>query len=235
LTDRHPRAAALFDHDQGPDVFFAHHANGIEQSLRAVRRCDMTREDFLRSHFDLRFESIAKATSVPISTTQGTATRRMGCQHARTRCATTTMQSRDLAIRSDGASVARPRSRSEQRRTTMTITNVERQAIPSSVFHLLNTCIETCTNGEKGYATAAADARDTALKAILNASVENARRFQRTIMPSQKRRSTHSPRESVPRSSTSVRRSRPHTTTPCVGLRNIERRRRFMAASTFCV
>jgi uncharacterized protein (TIGR02284 family) len=35
-----------------------------------------------------------------------------------------------------------------------------------SIIRTLNTCIETCIDGEKGYATAAADVRDLTLKAL---------------------------------------------------------------------
>lgn len=37
------------------------------------------------------------------------------------------------------------------------------------IFRTLNNCIETCTDGEKGYASAAADVRDPALKAVFHA------------------------------------------------------------------
>lgn len=49
----------------------------------------------------------------------------------------------------------------------MPIANVE--ITDPKTFRLLNTCIETCTDGEKGYASAAADVRDAALKAIFHA------------------------------------------------------------------
>jgi uncharacterized protein (TIGR02284 family) len=39
-------------------------------------------------------------------------------------------------------------------------------AAPRELVYLLNKCIEICTDGEKGYAAAAADVRDPALKSL---------------------------------------------------------------------
>jgi uncharacterized protein (TIGR02284 family) len=45
-------------------------------------------------------------------------------------------------------------------------TSTLQPAAPGDLVYLLNACIETCTDGEKGYAAAAADVRDPALKSL---------------------------------------------------------------------
>ena len=47
-----------------------------------------------------------------------------------------------------------------------TTTTTTRPTETKNILQALNACIETCTDGEKGYATAAADVRAPALKAL---------------------------------------------------------------------
>jgi uncharacterized protein (TIGR02284 family) len=45
-------------------------------------------------------------------------------------------------------------------------TTATHDSAPRDLVYLLNKCIEICTDGEKGYAAAAADVRDPALKSL---------------------------------------------------------------------
>jgi uncharacterized protein (TIGR02284 family) len=50
-------------------------------------------------------------------------------------------------------------------------------AKPHDVIYVLNKCIEICTDGQKGYEVAAADARDATLKAFLHQKSEERAAF----------------------------------------------------------
>lgn len=50
-----------------------------------------------------------------------------------------------------------------------------------AIARILNTCIEACTNGEKGYAVAAADVRDPVLKALFHDYSEQRAEFVRGL------------------------------------------------------
>lgn len=51
----------------------------------------------------------------------------------------------------------------------MSTTNISLKATTNEIVRVLNALIETCTDGEKGYALAAADVRDAALKSAFTA------------------------------------------------------------------
>lgn len=50
--------------------------------------------------------------------------------------------------------------------------SIDENATTRAVVTVLNGCIETCTDGEKGYASAAADVRDVGLKAYFQRKAE---------------------------------------------------------------
>jgi uncharacterized protein (TIGR02284 family) len=68
--------------------------------------------------------------------------------------------------------------------TTTTATEAVTKAVDEvtrAIVKTLNTCIETCTDGEKGYAAAAADVRDPTLKALFSSYEKQRADFVREL------------------------------------------------------